>query len=195
MNRKRCLTSLTAFLTILAGPVLGHTGGGGSGLYAGLVHPVSGLDHVVAMVAVGLWGGILGRPALWQLPIAFPVIMAVAGAFGVAGVPLPGVEVGIALSGIVLGGMVLFAVQVPVWAALTMVGVFAIFHGHAHGMELPQAANPMAYALGFVLSTGLLHLSGIAIGTLGNWPVGRMAVRAAGAVIALAGGAFLTGLA
>ncbi len=182
-------------LALLAGPALAHTGQGESGLYSGLVHPITGLDHVVAMVAVGLWGGILGKPALWQLPIVFPVIMAVAGAFGAAGLPLPGVEIGIALSGIVLGAMVLFAVQVPVWAAMTLVGVFAIFHGHAHGTELPGAVNPLAYALGFVLATGTLHLSGIAIGALGTWPVGRMVVRASGAAIALAGGAFLTGIA
>lgn len=195
MARKPALALLISGLTLLAAPALAHTGQGASGLYAGMFHPITGLDHVVAMVAVGLWGGILGKPALWQLPVAFPVIMAVAGAFGVAGIPLPGVEAGIALSGIVLGAMVLFAVQMPVRAAMAIVGVFAVFHGHAHGTELPDAANPMAYALGFVLATGLLHLCGIALGTLGKWPVGRMVVRAAGAAIALAGGAFLTGIA
>lgn len=182
-------------MALLASPALAHTGQGASGLLSGILHPLSGLDHVVAMVAVGLWGGILGKPALWQLPVAFPVIMAVAGAFGAAGVPLPGVEVGIALSGIVLGAMVLFAVQMPVWAAMCLVGVFAIFHGHAHGAELPASANPMAYALGFVLATGTLHLFGIAIGALGQWPVGRVLVRTTGAAIAVAGGAFLTGIA
>lgn len=186
---------LAGLLVMVADPVLAHTGQGVSGLYAGILHPISGLDHVVAMVAVGLWGGILGKPALWQLPVAFPVIMAVAGAFGAAGIPLPGVEVGIALSGIVLGAMVLFAVKMPVWAAMVLVGVFAVFHGHAHGAELPTAANPVAYALGFVLATGTLHLCGIAIGGLGKWPVGRIVVRASGAAIALAGAAFLTGIA
>ena len=195
MPQKSSLVLLIAVSTLLCNPALAHTGEGVDGLYAGILHPISGLDHVVAMVAVGLWGGILDKPALWQLPIAFPVIMAVAGAFGAAGVPLPGVEVGIALSGIVLGAMVLFAVRMPVWTAMIIVGVFAVFHGHAHGAELPAAANPMAYALGFVLATGTLHLCGIAVGGLGKWPVGRMLVRAAGAAIALAGGAFLTGIA
>jgi urease accessory protein len=195
MQRSASFIPLIVLSTLLGSPALAHTGQGASGVYAGIMHPITGLDHVVAMVAVGLWGGILGKPALWQLPIAFPVIMAVAGAFGVAGVPLPGVEVGIALSGMVLGAMVLFAVQMPVWAAMMIVGVFAVFHGHAHGAELPSAANPMAFALGFVLSTGTLHLCGIMIGGLGRWPVGRVAVRATGAAIALAGTAFLTGIA
>ena len=195
MRDRSAFGLLTAATALLASPALAHSGQGASGLYAGIMHPLTGLDHVVAMVAVGLWGGILGRPALWQLPVAFPVFMAIAGAFGVAGLPLPGVEVGIALSGIVLGAMVLFAVQVPVWTAMTLVAVFALFHGHAHGAELPAAADPMAYALGFVLTTGMLHLSGIAIGALGRWPVGRVVVRVSGAAIALAGGAFLTGIA
>jgi urease accessory protein len=91
--------------------------------------------------------------------------------------------------------MVLLAVQLPIWAAMIIVGIFAVFHGHAHGAELPSSANPMAYALGFVLSTGALHLCGIAVGALGHWPVGRVVVRASGAAIALAGAAFLTGVA
>ncbi|MGL6208635.1 MAG: HupE/UreJ family protein, partial [Paracoccaceae bacterium] len=148
MTQRLSFAALIGVLTLLAGPVLAHTGEGSSGFMSGVLHPISGLDHVVAMVAVGLWGGILGKPALWQLPVAFPVIMAVAGALGAAGVLLPGVEVGIALSGIVLGAMVLFAVQVPLWAATAMVGVFAVFHGHAHGAELPGAVNPIAYAAG-----------------------------------------------
>lgn len=184
-----------AGLSLISSPLLAHTGEDVGGLFAGLSHPIGGLDHVVAMIAVGLWGGILGRPALWMLPIAFPVMMAIAGAFGAAGVPLPGVETGIALSGIVLGAMVLFSVQVPLTVAMALVGVFAVFHGHAHGAELPASVNPMAYALGFVISTGLLHLCGIAVGSLGKWPVGRVLVRAAGAAIALAGGAFLVGFA
>ena len=147
------------------------------------------------MIAVGLWGGILGAPALWTLPILFPMAMAVAGAAGAAAIPLPGVEIGIALSGVVLGLMVLFALRPPLWIAMALVGVFAVFHGHAHGTELPSSANPIAYAAGFVIATGLLHIAGIGIGMLARWPAGRIAVRGAGAAIALAGGAFLTGLA
>ena len=185
---------LTALL-FAASPGFAHTGEQLNGLTSGLLHPVTGLDHVVAMIAVGLWGGILGKPAIWLLPVVFPLAMAISAAAGVAGIPLPGAEVGIALSGVVLGLMVLFAAKPPIWTAALLVGIFAVFHGHAHGVELPEAANSMVYAVGFVVSTGVLHLTGIAIGQLGNWPAGKIAVRAAGAAIALAGGAFLTGLA
>lgn len=180
---------------LAASPALAHTGGQLGGLTSGLMHPVSGLDHVVAMIAVGLWGGILGAPAIWLLPIVFPLVMALGGAAGVVGVPLPGIETGIALSGLVLGLMVLLAVRPPLWIAAVLVGVFAVFHGHAHGAELPAAANPFVYAAGFVLATGFLHLIGIAIGQLWHWPAGRVVVRAAGGAIAVAGGAFLTGIA
>ncbi len=180
---------------LAANPALAHTGAELGGLASGFLHPIGGLDHVVAMVAVGLWGGILGGVAIWLLPILFPLVMALGGAAGVAGVPVPGVEVGIALSGVVLGLMVVFSARPPLWIAAVVVSVFAIFHGHAHGAELPAAADPIVYAVGFVVATGLLHLTGIAIGMIGKWPAGRVAVKLAGAAIALAGGAFLTGLA
>jgi urease accessory protein len=107
------------------------------------------------------------------------------------GLPLPYVEVGIAGSAVVLGLMVAFAVRPPIWIAALIVGAFAIFHGHAHGTELPQAADPLAYSLGFVVSTGLLHLAGIALGLLISWPLGRYAVRTGGAAIAVVGIGFL----
>ena len=179
----------------MASPGFAHVGQDLGGLTAGLLHPLSGLDHIAAMVAVGLWGGILGAPAIWLLPVIFPLAMALAGAAGAVGIPLPGVETGIALSGVVLGSMVLFAVKPAMWIAAVLVGMFAVFHGHAHGTELPAAANPMVYAVGFVVSTGVLHLIGIAVGQLGRWPIGKMVVRATGAAIAVAGGAFLTGMA
>lgn len=191
----RNLGFAVGLLLVLSHPVLAHTGEDIGGLATGFLHPISGLDHVVAMVAVGLWGGILGGSALWLLPILFPLAMAVAGAAGAAGIPLPGVEVGIALSGVVLGLAVLFSLRPALPVALAMVGVFAVFHGHAHGTELPASANPLEYAVGFVVATGLLHLAGIGIGALAQWPAGRIAVRATGAAIAMAGGAFLTGLA
>ncbi len=178
-----------------AAPAFAHTGGNLSGLASGISHPISGLDHVVAMVAVGLWGGILRAPAIWLLPVVFPLVMALGGAAGIVGVPLPGVEIGIALSGVVLGLVVLFAARPPLWMAAVIVGVFAVFHGYAHGAELPASADPLAYATGFVIATGLLHLTGIAFGQLWHWPAGKVAVRTAGAAIAVAGGAFLTGVA
>lgn len=164
------------------------------GFISGLVHPVNGLDHIAAMVAVGIWGAFLGAPALWLLPVVFPLVMALGGALGVLGVPLPGVETGIAVSGIVLGGMVLTAARPPLWVASALVAIFAVFHGYAHGTELPQAANAITYAVGFVLATGLLHLAGIALGLLVRWHWGRVVVRATGGVIAATGCAFLFGI-
>jgi len=159
---------------------------------SGFMHPISGLDHVVAMVAVGLWGAFLGKPAIWILPITFPLVMAFGGALGVAGVPIPYVETGVALSGVVLGLAVLLAMRPPMWLAAAVVGIFAIFHGYAHGVELPNAANPLIYSIGFVIATGLLHLTGIAIGELKRLPMGELVVRTGGAIVSLIGLGFLT---
>ena len=189
------LLAVAVTMSVCAGLANAHTGAGVAGWFAsGFLHPVLGWDHVVAMVAVGLWGAFLGNPAIWVLPVVFPIVMAFGGALGVAGVPLPAVETGIALSAIVLGIMVAFAVRPPLWTAAVIVGAFAVFHGHAHGTELPQAANPLAYSAGFVIATGMLHLSGVAFGLLTRWPAGRIAVRAGGGVIAAFGAAFLIGL-
>jgi urease accessory protein len=187
-----------AALALLAGAAsaFAHEGGGvAGGFSSGFMHPLLGWDHVVAMVAVGLWGAFLGRPAIWVLPIVFPMVMAVGGAIGLSGLPIASVETGIAVSAIVLGGVVALALRPPIWMAAVIVGAFAIFHGYAHGVELPKAADPLAYSLGFVIATGTLHLVGIAIGLVVRWPAGRLAVRAVGAAIAMAGVAFLTGYA
>jgi urease accessory protein len=165
--------------------------GQAGGFLEGVQHPISGLDHVLAMVAVGLWGAQLGRPAVWLLPIAFPMMMAFGGMLGLMGVPVPGVEIGIAVSGVVLGAMVLGEVKSPVAAAMVLVGVFAIFHGHAHGTELPPGQNAMLYSLGFVVSTGTLHAAGIALGLTHKWKSGRVLLRAAGAVVMIGGLFFL----
>ena len=193
----RLKTALLAICFVfMAGDGFAHTGqGGASGFASGFLHPLFGPDHVIAMVAVGLWGVFLGAPALWVLPIAFPLAMALGGILGILQVPLPAVETGIALSAVVLGLCVAFALRPPLWTAATIVGVFAIFHGHAHGEEMPEAANALTFALGFVVATGLLHLCGIAFGFLARWPLGSMAVRAAGGAIAIAGGAYLAGYA
>jgi urease accessory protein len=180
------------FLLLLPMTASAHTEtGSAGGFLSGFRHPITGLDHIVAMVAVGLWGAYLGAPAMWLLPVVFPVVMAFGGALGVLGVPVPMVETGIALSGIVLGLAVAFAAKPPLWIAAVAVGFFAIFHGYAHGREMPQAANAMTYAVGFVLATGLLHLCGIAFGLLVRWPWGRIVVRSGGAAIACVGVAFL----
>jgi urease accessory protein len=161
------------------------------GFTSGFIHPLTGLDHITAMVAVGLWGAFLGAPAMWVLPVVFPVVMAFGGALGVLGVPLPGVETGIALSSLILGIAVAFALRPPLWVAALIVGSFAIFHGHAHGAEMPKAANAMTYAVGFVIATGLLHLCGIAFGLLVRWSWGKKLVRLGGVAIALVGVGFL----
>ncbi len=176
-------------------PALAHSSDGyGGGFLAGFTHPILGWDHVAAMVAVGIWGAFLGAPAIWLLPVFFPLVMALGAAAGILGLPLPAVETGIALSAVVLGLMIVFAARPPIWLSAVIVGAFAIFHGYAHGTELPATVNAFAYAAGFVISTGLLHLAGIAFGLLVKWPVGRLAVRGAGGVISLAGIAFLTGM-
>ena len=164
-------------------------------LIAGFSHPILGWDHVAAMVAVGLWGAFLGSPSIWILPVVFPLVMAFGAVAGIVGLPLPAVETGIALSAVVLGLMIAFAVKSPIWVAAAIVGAFAIFHGYAHGTELPATVNAFAYAVGFVIATGLLHMLGIGLGLLVKWPAGRVAVRGAGGIISLAGIAFLTGIA
>ena len=182
-------------LLLLPATASAHTESGTvGGFTSGFLHPLTGLDHIVAMVAVGLWGAYLGAPAMWLLPVVFPVVMALGGALGVLGVPLPGVEKCIALSGIILGLAVAFAAKPPLWVSSVIVGFFAIFHGHAHGTELPESANAMTYAVGFVIATGLLHLTGIAFGLLVRWPWGRVLVRAGGAAIAIIGTGFLFGM-
>lgn len=166
----------------------GEAGGFASGFH----HPWSGLDHIAAMVAVGLWGAQLGAPAVWLLPVTFPMVMAFGGFLGLVGFPLPGVEYGIGFSALLLGVMVCGEVKPKrlFWAAL-LVGVFGLFHGHAHGTELPPGQNGLLYSMGFVIATGTLHGCGIAIGLVHRWKAGKVALRCAGGVIALAGVYFL----
>jgi urease accessory protein len=192
MNRLPPLAAI--FLLLSATVASAHTGvAAGSGLLTGFLHPILGWDHVAAMVAVGLWGAFLGPPAIWILPVTFPLVMALGGALGVAGVPIPGIEFGIAASALMIGAAVMLALRPPLVVAAVVVGFFAIFHGHAHGSEMPSVANPLAYAAGFVIGTGLLHLAGISLGLLAKSATGALALRGMGAVVALAGVGFLTG--
>lgn len=188
------LSLVGAVLLALVGPTqaLAHTQGGeATGLLSGLRHPVSGLDHILAMVAVGLWGAQLGQPALWLLPVTFPMVMAFGGMLGLMGLALPGIEIGIAVSAIILGVLVGWEARPPFWVAAAVVGFFAIFHGHAHGAELPTGADALLYSIGFVVATGCLHAAGIGIGLIYRWPVGKILLRAAGVAVALAGVCFL----
>ena len=177
---------------VLAAPasVAAHEGGSAAGLLSGLLHPISGFDHVLAMVAVGIWGAQLGQPAIWVLPVTFPMVMAFGGMLGLLGLPLPGVEVGIGLSAFLLGLMVALERRPTLAVAGALVAFFAVFHGHAHGAELPEGQSGLLYSLGFVVSTGTLHALGIALGLIHRWEVGRLALRAAGAGIGLAGAWF-----
>lgn len=181
---------LALILVLLPGPASAHVVKGEAiGFVSGFLHPISGWDHIIAMVAVGIWGAQLGRPAIWVLPVTFPLIMAVGGFVGLIGLKVPGSEIAIALSGVGLGAAVALQWRAPIAVAAAMVGLFGLFHGYAHGAELPPGQNALLYSLGFVIATGLLHLTGIAIGLVHRWPWGQLALRAAGAAI-LCGGLF-----
>jgi len=162
-----------------------------AGFLTGFRHPIAGLDHVFAMVAVGLWGAQLGAPAIWVLPVAFPLVMAMGGMLGLMGMPVPGIEYGIAASAILLGAAVAFAVRPALVVAALLVGVFAIFHGYAHGTELPPGQSALLYSVGFVVATGCLHGLGIGIGAVHRWTWGQKLLRAAGAAIAVGGVFFM----
>jgi len=189
-RRIAVLLAVPLLLALLPGEAGAHiVRGEAIGFVSGFEHPISGLDHVIAMVAVGMWGAQLGRPAIWLLPVTFPLMMAVGGFLGLVGVPLPGSEVAIALSGLLLGGAVLLEARPQLLAAAALVGLFGLFHGYAHGAELPPGQNALLYSLGFVLATGLLHATGIAIGLVHRWGWGRYTLRAAGAMV-LSGGVY-----
>lgn len=169
-------------------PAAAHTGTGLSGGFlAGFEHPFVGFDHLLAMVSVGLWGACLGRPLSYALPLLFPLVMVAGAAMGMLTMPLPRVETGISLSVVILGSCVALSLNAPVWVAASIVAAFAVFHGYAHGKELPSAADPIGYSVGFVFATGLLHVLGIAIGFLNHRPGGAVATRTLGGAIATAG--------
>jgi urease accessory protein len=189
------VVAIAGMLPALAIAHVGH-GDAGGGLWAGMLHPVSGLDHIVVMVALGIWAAQLGAPAIWVLPIAFPLVVALGGVLGALGVVAPGVEVGIALSAITFGLMIALSVRAPQRVAESallglLVAVFAIFHGYAHGAEIPQSGNAILYVVGFVLATGLLHALGIVLGVAKRWAAGVTALRFIGFAIALCGVYFL----
>lgn len=168
--------------------------GAAQGFLAGVLHPLSGFDHMLAMVAVGIWGATLGRPLVVILPMVFPLLMVVGGILGITAVPLPYVEIGIALSVIVLGLSIALAWKAPVAVALVIVASFGVFHGYAHGAELPSAAAPAAYVAGFVVCTGTLHLTGIALGMVKNLPKGSQFLRICGVAISAVGAWILMGM-
>jgi urease accessory protein len=198
MPSKLTITLLAAATAILTPAVaFAHTGvGATSGFAHGFGHPISGLDHVLAMLMVGVFAWQLGARALWLVPITFVAVMAVGGALGAAGIAVPFVEVGIALSILMLGAIVSSDVKPPVAAAMGLVGFFAIFHGHAHGAEIPEDASGVADAAGFMIATALLHLTGIGAGCLiggGCDRYGSFVMRIAGGFATVAGLGLLAG--
>lgn len=157
----------------------------GGGLVAGFAHPILGFDHLVAMVAVGLLSVQLAGRAVWTVPAAFVALLGLGGAIGMADVPLPQVEGVIALSVLALGLAIALSVTVPVTAAMMVVGLFAVFHGHAHGGEMPSLADPVAYGAGFMAASALLHLTGVGLGVLAARPHARALLGAGCAGIGL----------
>jgi urease accessory protein len=191
-GRRAAKILLAGMAVLVASPAWAHVQQGQArGFLTGLEHPLSGLDHVLVMVAVGLWGAQLGAPAIWLLPVTFPQMMALGGFLGLVGIPLPGVEIGIAASAILLGALVASEARPPLWLAAGVVAFFAVFHGHAHGTELPAGQSGLLYSVGFVVATGCLHAAGIAIGLIHRWGWGRVALRVAGGAVAAAGLFFL----
>lgn len=167
------------------------TATGSGGFTAGFEHPLSGYDHFLAMFAVGLWGAQMGGRQVWQLPVTFPLIMVVGGVIGILGLPLPGIEIGIALSIVVLGLAIATAWKPYEWIALAIISVFALYHGYAHGAELPMAADPADFAIGFVLATGMIHVIGVGVGLILDPIRGGQFSRGLGAIIAVVGLGFL----
>ena len=184
------IAALTSAALVPALAVLHDTTGAG-GFASGFMHPLTGLDHALAMIAVGLWGAQLRRPAVVVLPVAFPLAMACGAFLGFSGVELSSVESRIALSAILLGLAVMFEVRLPLWMAMLLVSGFAIFHGYAHGTELPHGEDGLRYSIGFVVSTGLLHAVGISIGLLHDIDWGRKLIRLLGGGVFVAGCWFL----
>jgi urease accessory protein len=165
-----------AFIALAPVAASAHPGHDGAGLVHGFMHPLGGYDHIIAMVGVGLLAARLGGRALWLVPASFVAVMTVAGLAGSTGVALPYVETGILASVLVLGPVALFGMAMPVAAAMALVSFFAVFHGYAHGLEIPETASALAYGAGFVAATAMLHAAGIGLG-LALDQTGRLAVR------------------
>ena len=192
----RILVSAAVLAAAAAAPAWAHTGiglFGQNGFAAGFLHPLMGLDHELAMLGVGIWAVQLGRRATWLVPAAFVSVMIAGAVLGIMGAPLPMVEFGIGSSVLVVGALIALGARMPVALAMAIVGAFALFHGHAHGTELPGFAHPVAYGAGFVTATALLHAAGIGIAWLVRNYATRLPFRVAGAAVAAVGGGLLLG--
>jgi urease accessory protein len=190
MKRIQVVT-ISIFVAMISSGAEAHTGFVANGFMHGFMHPISGWDHILAMIAVGLWAAQLAssglKRAVWMVPLSFVSMMVIGGILGISGIPLPFVEQGILASVLVFGALVLAGVRLPITASAAIVGLFAIFHGHAHGAEIPATSSGLAYALGFALATALLHASGIAFGLIAQRRLSSLALRVAGAAVTLGG--------
>jgi urease accessory protein len=188
-------TALAAAVALLPTMAFAHPGHGDAvGLAHGFMHPLTGVDHVLAMVLVGVFAAQLGGRALWMVPAAFVAVMAMGGVLGMSAVGVPFVELGIALSVVVLGAAVALRMRPPVTVAMAVVGLFAVFHGFAHGAEMPAGISGVAYGAAFLAATAMLHAAGVGLGVLLGRASGRVLVRMAGALAALAGVGLASGI-
>jgi urease accessory protein len=187
----RSLFALLCILVFTPASVYAHTGvGHAAGFANGFGHPIGGFDHVLAMVAVGIWASQIGGKAVWAVPATFVGVMVLGCILGITGVSVPLVEEGIVISVLIFGVLIAAAVRMPLAVSMAIVGLFAIFHGHAHGAEMPVAVSGLAYGVGFAVATALLHISGIFIGVLFRKTARMQFIRLAGATIT-AGGVYL----
>jgi|SRR6185503_5580459 len=195
LMKRAAVTTFIAFLVFAPAAVLAHTGhDDASGLAHGFIHPVTGIDHVLAMIAVGVLAAQYGGRALWLVPLSFLVAMAIAGVIGMAGIVIPVAEVGIGVSVVVLGLAIAFRLRPPTLVSVAVVGFFALFHGYAHGVELPDGITGLSFALGFLLATALLHGTAVGLGLLMQRQASsRRLIQAGGGAMALVGIAVLAG--
>ena len=196
MNRPtRIIASAAVMGFALATPAFAHTGVGAHshGFAAGFLHPLMGLDHMLAMLGVGIWAAQLGQRATWLVPAAFVAVMIAGAGLALSGIAMPMVEFGIAGSVLVIGTLIALGTRLPVGVAMSLVGLFALFHGHAHGTELPGFAHPAAYGAGIVAATALLHAGGVGIASVVRRQAARLPFRIAGAMMAAVGGGLLLG--
>lgn len=194
--KRAAVTTFVIFFVLAPAAALAHPGhDGAGGLVDGFVHPVTGIDHVLAMIAVGVLAALYGGRALWLVPMSFLAAMAAAGAIGMAGIPLQIVEAGIGLSIVVLGLMIAFQIKPPTLVAMVVVGFFALFHGYAHGSEMPNGIAGLSFAAGFLIATALLLSAGAGLGLLlQRRTLSRRLIQAGGGTMALVGIAVLAGV-
>lgn len=198
MKRKLIPSLLLAILlSLIPGVVYAHDGSvlPFGGFLSGLVHPVLGYDHLLAMLSVGILSAQIGGRAIWTVPATFVSVMALGGALGFIDIGLPSTELGIAASLVILGSIIAAERKLPILLAMVGVGFFAVFHGYAHGAEMPQTAEPAAYASGFLTGTALIHIAGVIIGDIAkHYQRGPTLLRIGGSLIAIAGVLFIFGI-